>query len=167
MSKFVTAVYSDRNAAEAAVNRLIQTQVSPEDISILMSDGTQGRDFSVESNSKAPEGAATGAAVGGTLGAIAAGLVAVGVVAAPGIGLVAAGPVIAALSGAGAGGAAGGLVGALVGAGIPEHEAKVNAERLEHGDILVGVQVHDDRADDIEEALKASGGTNTSQSSAA
>jgi uncharacterized membrane protein len=62
-----------------------------------------------------------------------------GIIAVPGIGLVAAGPIIAALAGAGAGAAAGTLVGGLVGLGIPEHEAKVLDDQIRRGGILIAV----------------------------
>lgn len=91
------------------------------------------------------------------LGALAASLIVVGVIAAPGIGLVAAGPLLVALVGAGAGAAAGGLVGALVGAGIPEHEARVYADELRGGSILIGVTTHDDRASRAVDVLDAAG----------
>jgi hypothetical protein len=162
MAHLVTALFEHRAAAETAVDRLIDAGFSREDISVLMSDATRGREFAIQAESKAPEGAATGAAVGGVLGAIAAGLVAIGVIAVPGIGLVAAGPILAALAGAGAGGAAGGLIGALVGAGIPEHEAKFFSERLEQGGILVGVYTHNDRVGVAREVLSASGGASVS-----
>jgi hypothetical protein len=126
---------------------------------VLMSDATLGREFSVKESSKAPEGAATGAATGGILGAIIAGLTAVGSVVVPGVGLLAAGPIVAALAGAGAGGAAGGLVGALVGAGLPEHEAKVYTEHVEKHAILVGVHVDDKHAGVAREILRAEGAT--------
>jgi len=73
-----------------------------------MSDATRGREFALTMATKAPEGAATGATVGGALGAIAAGLVVLGVIAIPGLAIVAAGPVVATLAGLGAGAAAGG-----------------------------------------------------------
>jgi hypothetical protein len=162
MAHLVTALFESRAVAETAVDRLIDAGFARDDISVLMSDATRGREFVVAAESKAPEGAATGGALGGVLGAIAAGLIAVGVIAAPGIGLVAAGPIIAALAGAGAGGAAGGLIGALVGAGIPEHEAKFFSERLTEGGILVGVYTHDDRVAAAKEVIVASGGTSVS-----
>lgn len=146
MAQLITGLFSSRPAAEVAVDQLVEAGFSREDISVLMSDATRGREFAMTTDSKAPEGAATGAAIGGVLGAIAAGLVSVGIIALPGIGLVAAGPIIAALAGAGAGGAAGGLLGALAGAGIPEHEAKFFSEEIEKGGILVGVFAHDDRS---------------------
>jgi hypothetical protein len=46
---------------------------------------------------------------------------------------IAAGPIMAALSGAAAGATTGGVVGALVGLGIPEYEAKAYEERLKTG----------------------------------
>ena len=166
MAKFITAIFENRVQTQDAVTRLMGAGIARDDISVLMSDGTRGRDFGMEEATKAPEGATTGAVAGGALGAIAAGLVAVGAVAAPGIGLVAAGPILAAFAGAGAGGAAGGLAGALVGAGIPEHEAKLNADRLERGDILVGVQVPDDRAELVENVFDTTAGTDRKTASA-
>jgi len=162
MAHLVTALFENRTAAEAAVDTLLDAGFSREDVSVLMSDATRGREFGVTAATKAPEGATTGAAIGGTLGAIAAGLVAVGVVAIPGLGLAAAGPIIAALAGAGAGGAAGGVVGALVGAGIPEHEATFFSEELQAGNILVGVYAHDDRAKRAEEIFETVGGKSVS-----
>ena len=51
-----------------------------------------------------------------------------------------AGPIVAALAGAGAGGATGGLIGGLIGAGIPEHRAKVYDTGIRGGGILLGVE---------------------------
>jgi hypothetical protein len=156
--KVVTALFRSREAAQAAVERLVESGLDRADISILMSQETGGREFGFTEATKAPEGAAAGAAVGGVLGAIAAGLAAVGTIALPGIGLLAAGPIIAALAGAGAGGAAGTLIGALVGAGMPEHEAKFYSDALEAGGILVAVQASGERAGIVEQLLRTSGG---------
>ncbi len=158
MSNFVTSVFSNRAEAELAVGRLIANGCDRSDISLLMSDGTRGRDFQMAQNTKAPEGAAAGGAIGGTFGAIVAGLVGVGTIATGGAGIVAAGPIVAALAGGGAGAAAGGLIGGLIGAGMPEHEAKVNSERLEKGDILVGVDVTDENVSTVKEILDNAGG---------
>jgi hypothetical protein len=95
--------------------------------------------------------------IGGALGAIAAGLVATGVLAVPGLALVAAGPIVATLAGLGAGAAAGGVTGALIGLGIPEHEARFFNEQIEHGGILIGVYTHDDRAGQARRVLEAAG----------
>ena len=64
----------------------------------------------------------------------------IGVLAIPGLGpFIAAGPIIAALSGIGSGGVLGGVIGALVGLGIPEYEAKRYEGRIRNGGILLSV----------------------------
>ncbi|MDP9170480.1 MAG: hypothetical protein M3N54_07685, partial [Acidobacteriota bacterium] len=87
----------------------------------------------------------------------------------PGIGpFIAAGPIVAALAGAGAVGMAGGIVGALVGLGIPEYEAKRYEGRVKRGGILLSV--HCDSNDWIkraEDVLKATGAEDISSSSEA
>jgi hypothetical protein len=64
----------------------------------------------------------------------------------PGLGpFIAAGPILAALAGAGAGGVLGGLAGALVGMGIPEYEAKRYEGRVKEGGILLSVHCDDSK----------------------
>jgi hypothetical protein len=157
MSHLITGVFNSRVSAEQAVEDLIRAGFSPDDVSLLMSETTQGREFAVKTGSKAPEGAAAGAAIGGTLGAILAGLAAVGSLAVPGLALVAAGPLVAALTGLGAGAAAGGLTGALVGLGLPEHEARFYHDEIKRGGILVGVYAHKDRVAQAKAILDAAG----------
>lgn len=157
MATLVTGLFKSRADAERAVEDLLHYGFTRDDISLLMSDATRGREFAMQMATKAPEGAAAGATIGGVLGAIAAGLVALGIVAVPGVGLVAAGPIVATLAGLGAGAAAGGLTGALIGLGIPEHEAKFFHEEIERGGILVGVYAHDDRAPHARKILEAAG----------
>lgn len=157
MSTLVTGVFRSRGAAETAAISLEEAGVNRSDISVLMSDQTHGREFAVKSATKAPEGAATGAALGGVAGAIIAGLAAVGTIVLPGFGLIAAGPIVAALAGLGAGGAAGGLIGGLVGLGVPEHEAKFIHEEVKRGGILVGAYVHEDMAIQAREIMRNSG----------
>src|SRR4051812_9225731 len=91
----VYGIYPSRNAAEAAVDRMLAAGFRNEDISALLQDNAGTKDFVHEKATKAPEGtatgAATGAAVGGTLGLLAG----VGALAIPGLGpLIAAGPIM-------------------------------------------------------------------------
>ncbi len=66
----------------------------------------------------------------------------IGALAIPGLGpFIAAGPIMAALAGAGVGGAVGGLTGALIGMGIPEYEAKRYEGRVKDGGILLSVHL--------------------------
>lgn len=157
MSTLITGLFASRSAADNASEELLKSGFSQDDVSLLMSETTKGREFAVKHSTKAPEGAATGATIGGVIGAIAAGLAAVGTLAVPGLSLLAAGPVVAALTGLGAGAAAGGLTGALVGLGIPEHEAKFYDEELRQGGILLGVYAHDDRAKLARDVMNAAG----------
>jgi hypothetical protein len=117
------------------------------------------REVGVTNATKAPEGAATGVAGGGVLGGLAGWLVGIGAIALPGIGpFVAAGPIMAALSGAALGATAGGLTGALIGYDIPEYEAKLYAGKLESGHILIGVHAIDcSEADAAKKALERAG----------
>jgi hypothetical protein len=77
----------------------------------------------------------------------------------PGVGsLIAAGPIIATLAGAGVGGAAGGIVGALIGAGIPEFEAKGYEGAVKDGATLLSVHCDTpDQANRAKTALEGSG----------
>ncbi len=112
-----TRVVAYKNAHEAslAVDHLVAAGIKPDEISVLMSDKTHDTHFAVNEATKAPEGGATGAAIGGTLGAIGATAAAAAGVVIPGVGFLAAGPIMTALAGLGAGAAAGGAVGGLVG----------------------------------------------------
>ena len=106
-------------------------------------DGAKGDNY--EEGSKALEGLGVGSATGGTIGALIGAIAAIGTsVVFPGLGLVIAGPLAAAIAGAGVGGAAGGLVGALVGAGIPEERAVEYEQGLKDGGVVLGTYARDD-----------------------
>ena len=154
MATIVTGVFNKSFDANRAVEALRERGFALDDISILTSETTSEHAFAVKTHSKVGEGAAIGAGLGGALAAVAAGLTAVGVIASGGIGLVAAGPLVAALAGAGAGAAAGGLVGGLVGLGIPEHEAKYYEGAIKKGGVLVGVKAEGDRKDIAKQVFK-------------
>jgi hypothetical protein len=121
------------------------------DISVLMPDQSGSHDFAIENQTKAPEGAAAGVGTGAIVGGALGWLTGMGALAIPGLGpLIAAGPIMAALSGAAVGGAVGGLTGALIGLGIPEFEAKRYEGKLKSGHALVSV--HSESADETERA---------------
>ena len=86
-------------------------------------------------------------------------LAGIGALAIPGLGpFIAAGPIMAALSGAAAGATAGGVVGALVGLGIPEYEAKAYEERIKKGGYLVAVHIDNGKTgDDVRDIMKQNG----------
>jgi hypothetical protein len=157
MAALVSGIFKTREGAERAIDDLVRAGFSRDDISLLMTDTTRGREFGLDMATKTPEGVATGATVGGVLGGIAAGLVALGTIAIPGLALLAAGPVVAVLAGIGAGATAGGLTGALIGMGLPEHEARFYNDEIRKGAMLVGVYTHSDRKDIAHKILDASG----------
>lgn len=164
-AKLVTGLFKTRIAAESAVDVIIKRGHTRDDISVLMSDATKNKEFAVQTRSHAADGAGIGGAVGGVVGATLAAIAAVGTsIALPGIGLVIAGPIVAALAGAGAGGATGGIVGALIGVGIPEYRAKVYDAGLRSGGILLGVEATtDEDADKLEKLLEDIGAENVKQ----
>jgi hypothetical protein len=154
-------IFRDRASFEAALDGLRAAGFRNSDISAILPERDRTtKDLAHEINSKAPEGAATGAGAGAAVGGALGWLVGVGMLAIPGIGpLVAAGPIVAALAGAGAMGATGGLIGGLIGAGIPEVEAKRYAGRIREGGYLLSVHCDDrDWARRAKEILEATEG---------
>lgn len=126
--------------ADRIVTRLRSCGFAYNDISALFPDKQTTRDFAHEKHTKAPEGAATGAGTGGLVGGALGLLAGIGSLAIPGVGpLIAAGPIMAALSGAAVGAAVGGIAGALIGLGIPEYEAKRYEGKIRDGRILISV----------------------------
>jgi len=133
-------IYASREMAENAVDRMLAAGFRNEDISVLLQDNVGTKDFAHEKHTKAPEGTTTGVVAGGIIGGTVGLLAGIGVLAIPGLGpLIAAGPIIAALTGIGSGGVVGGIIGALVGLGIPEYEAKRYEGRIKEGGILLSV----------------------------
>jgi uncharacterized membrane protein len=159
MSKSVVGI-GTRGQAESLVNHLQNNLgIAPSEISILLPDTEGTHDFGHVKATKAPEGATTGAVTGGVTGGVLGLLAGIGALAIPGVGpFIAAGPIMAALSGLAVGATAGGLVGGLVGLGIPEYEAKTYAEKLQKGNYLVAARTLDgDNLDKVKEAFKAEG----------
>jgi hypothetical protein len=159
MAKLVTAIFKTRSNAVMALEDLIHHGFSQDDISLLMSETTRGREFMVTEATRSPEGLAAGAAVGGVLGAITLGLTSVGLIAAPGLGVFAVGQWLSMLLGFGAGALGGGLIGGLIGLGIPKHQAEFYKSEIEKGGILLGIYCLDDkRVHEAQRLLEANGG---------
>jgi sporulation protein YlmC with PRC-barrel domain len=136
----VYGTFEDRDKVEKAVDRLRKEGFRSNDISVVFPDRDLSKEFAIEKNTKAPEGALAGGGTGLVLGGTLGWLAGVGMIAIPGIGpLLAAGPIVAAIAGAGVGSAVGGIAGALIGLGVPELEAKRYEEEVKRGRILVSV----------------------------
>ncbi|MFI5148828.1 MAG: hypothetical protein ACHQRM_03780 [Bacteroidia bacterium] len=153
----VTGMFSTRESAEKAYQVLEAKGYGKEHVHVIMSDETHKKLFSAYKHSanfdthslkpapsletKAKEGAETGAAVGIGLGAMVGAIAAMGTsILIPGLGILIAGSFLAGLAGASAGGLTGGLVGAFIGAGIPEEHAKAYEHGIKSGHIVLGVK---------------------------
>ena len=155
MKKSVFGILRSREGAETVVDRLKAAGFTREDISVLFPDTSGTHDFAHEHATKAPEGATTGGTTGFVLGGVLGWLAGIGSLAIPGLGpFIAAGPIMAALSGAAVGTAIGGIAGALIGMGIPEYEAKRYESKIREGNILVSVHAEDNAVDRAKQILK-------------
>lgn len=167
----VFGIVKSYGEAEFVVQELKRGGFAESDISALFPDKAGTRDFAHEKHTKAPEGAVAGAGTGGVAGGTLGLLAGIGALAIPGFGpLIAAGPLLAALSGAAVGAAVGGITGALIGMGIPELEAKQYEGKIKDGNILISVHTEDgkqvDRAKDIFKRLQVSDISSTGEAKA-
>jgi len=170
MKKAVMCIVPTTAQAETIVGQLQAAGFSNNDISVLFPDKQGSKDFAHEHNTKAPEGAIAGAGAGGVLGGSLGLLAGIGALAIPGLGpFIAAGPLLAALSGAAGGATALGVVGALVGMGIPEIEAKRYEGKIKGGNLLISVHTENGdeqkRAEQIFKAARADDISSTSEAS--
>ena len=152
--KSVFCIATSRTQAESIVENLKNSNFSNNDISALFADKGTTHEFAHEKHTKAPEGVATGAGTGGVIGGALGWIAGIGALAIPGVGpFIAAGPIMAALSGAAIGAAVGGVAGGLIGLGIPELEAKRYEGLIKDGNILISVHTENSaeisRAKDI------------------
>jgi len=156
MANLITGLFDSESAAESAVSQLKNMGYGQNEITIIMKDRAAASDFAHDTGSRTMEGVGTGAAIGGTIGAVLAGLLAVGTVAIPGVGLIAAGSLAAMLAGAGAGGVTGGLIGWLASAGIPNDVAPYYEHGLQNGGVVVAVAAHPGQEARVQQVLQGS-----------
>ena len=101
----VFGIYPNRTNVDSGVDALKAAGFKNTDISVLFPENEGTKDFAHEKDTKAPEGATAGAGTGALLGGGLGWLVGIGALAIPGLGpFIAAGPIMAALAGAGVGG---------------------------------------------------------------
>jgi hypothetical protein len=149
MTKTVVGVYGDEERAERAFRDLVDVGFARDDVSVVAEEheGPTGKVRDRHEESRAGAGAATGAGVGAAIGGAGGLMAGLGLLAIPGLGpIIAAGPIVAALTGAGVGAAAGGLAGGLIGLGIPKDQAGTYAEAVRRGGYLVIVNAPDQDA---------------------
>jgi hypothetical protein len=138
--KTVLGIVHNQNQATVVVDALVRAGFPSSDISVLFPGTGDSRDFAIEKGTKAPEGAVAGGGTGGIVGGTLGLLAGLGALAIPGVGpLVAAGPIMAALSGLAVGATVGSIAGGLIGLGIPEINARVYEDKIKAGNVLVAV----------------------------
>lgn len=152
-TKTIVGVFNSVQDAHAAVREIEAQGISRDDVSVVANKNATGYD-TMEDRDKTSDvvaDAGIGAAIGGVGGLL---LSAAGALTIPVIGpILAAGPIAAALTGAGIGAAAGGFVGALTESGIPEQDAKHYAEGVRRGDVLVTIRTDERNADAVCDVL--------------
>ena len=159
MAQTVVGLYDNFSDAQAAVQALVNGGISRDHISLIAHREATGytgnetfdtSDGSTVAENAAGEGAKKGTVIGGLAGV----LVGLGFLAIPGVGpLLAAGPLLAGLTGAGLGAATGGLIGGLTHAGIPETDAQHYVEGVRRGGTLVTVRTDNAQTPMVEEIL--------------
>ncbi len=143
----VTGIFDSAADADRAVARLLADGFAQDLISLILPGAQTVRptpSHVATDGSQLAEGGFTGAAIGSALGALLASLTAVGSLVLPGGNILMAGPIVAALSGAGAGGIVGGLSGVLIGAGFAMDDAQRYEQDLEEGKSIVVVTATDE-----------------------
>jgi uncharacterized membrane protein len=178
----VIGLFDTREGAEVVIRRLRESGIPQDAISLVMketpavtagtvpgTEGTAGTAPATEGetvvHTPIVEGTTVGAVSGAVLGTLVGLLVAGSTIILPGIGtFVIAGPIAAALAGAGIGAASGGILGALVALGIPEHEASYYASGVESGQVVVAVRIPEDEVDEVIQIFDEEGSRRTRRS---
>ncbi|OWR29918.1 hypothetical protein CDO73_12620 [Saccharibacillus sp. O23] len=156
MAQRVVGVFLTEREAAEVVEDLKKHGFDTENLSVITRNREEADAIIDPVHTKAPEGAAGGAAAGGLLGGVGGLLVGLGALAIPGIGpLLAAGPIAAALAGIAVGATGGGLVGGLIGLGISEDDAKLYDEHVGSGRVLVIVDAEEPRRGEAEELFRS------------
>ncbi len=146
--KTITRVYDTYAQAREVVNDLRAAGIPDATTSLIANKHVSAAHDDVT------DGASTGAGIGAAIGGAGGLLAGLGILAIPGIGpVVAAGWLVAALTGAVAGAAAGGIVGALVNAGVSKEDAEVYSEAVRRGGTLVTVRAEDADATRVQAIL--------------
>jgi hypothetical protein len=173
----ISRLYNSYAEAQEAVNNLEVAGVKHGDISIIASNADNWYsadrkpstfpDRDLDGKDDRAEAAGTGAGVGAAIGGGAGLLAGLGLMAIPGVGpVVAAGWLVATLTGAVAGGATGGIIGALTQAGVSKEEADVYAEGLRRGGAVVSARVADAEASRLQAIMDRSAVRLTDRSTA-
>lgn len=168
--RMITGLFSDGQSAERAYQACARRGYAMGEVNVVMSEDTRKRLLSADSGTttqlarREAEGGELGGPTGGRVEILVTIFAAVGaVLALPALGFVVAGPIAAALAGAGAAGLAAGLIGTLGDWGIPQERVRFYEAGIKDGGILMMVEARSDEdARQIEQQWKAVGGRDVS-----
>lgn len=145
----VTGLFLTVEQARWAIDTLLATGFDAHSISIVASP-TEAGELARTTRQEAPPGSVSTAGAGALLGGLTGGIIGPTGLVVTGAGLVAAGPLGALLSaagaaavGTGAGAAAGGLLDLLTRRGFSAGVSRDYEERVAQGDVLIAVDAHD------------------------
>lgn len=159
MARTIVALYDDLTMAQHVVSDLTNAGIPRERINLIANDATGEYGKYLKSSHPGDHvGAGEGTVFGASVGTLTGLLVSLGSLAIPGVGpVIAAGPLVAgltgAVTGAVAGGATGGIVGGLLDMDIPEAEARRYVEGVRRGGTLVSVQAASEEVSRVEDIL--------------
>ena len=152
--QMVTGLFYDRDSAERAYQSIVSRGYDNSEVNVVMAEETRKRLFPEDGlvtdlGTKAAEAPAElGDPAGGTMATVSTAVSAIAAAGAllllPGLGLVAAGPIAAAITGAATAGIAGGVIGVLSHWGIPDARREEYESGIKRGGILLGVKPHTD-----------------------
>lgn len=158
----VTGLFVDPLDAHRSVALLIEAGIPRDDLSLIAPAPPAAPD----GHAPVGESAAIGAGVGGALGALLAGFGGLGALVIGGAPVLAAGPILAVLAGAGAGAAGGGVLGGLIGLGIPEEDVDQYTRGFEKGSVLLAVRCSPQRESLVRDILRQFNATRLTSSPA-
>ena len=144
--KLLTGLFAESDTADHAYQVCVDRGYDVGDINVVVSEGTRKKLLAAKEQTKSKladrktEGGELGGPSGGRVGLLVTIFAAVGAaVAIPAIGF-AAGPIVVALTAAGAAGVAGGLIAALGNWGIPDKRTREYEAAIKKGEILMMVE---------------------------
>lgn len=181
--KVITGVFRDRALAQRCYDVLLGRGFTDDRFNLIMSEQTRSmyvdplieerngivtaqRARAATHETRAAEGVGVGGAIGTAIGGSLAAIAALGTsLIIPGLNLVVAGPLLAALAGGGAGAITGGMIGGLVGLGIPEDRAETYNKAVREGCTVLAVTLHaGDDAGEVKEIMESCSAENVHSS---
>ncbi|GAA0853398.1 general stress protein [Aliiglaciecola litoralis] len=159
MKTTVIGLFNNTKQVSASIHQLESMGLNAQQMSLITADNIDKDSFEITTNTKLPEAVGTGAAAGGALGLIVGGLAAVGSVATGGVGLLASGPIVAALTGGAFGAGGGGMLGAVLGTVMPDSEQQKIIDELEKNGALLCVECTEQEVSKVSHLLKTQNAT--------